>query len=212
MELEGFSASLQGLSIVIFVEKDEEAWVPWEFLSDSTTILICGKDIISHRIVRDSYPWNIIWSPTTSRDWSLIATIIKATSGPLTCVLDLGAPIPPYAFTEFLESRSLLSKLQIAKKGMIGAFGVPRAVIWSEGVSLGHRIEFLRSVHCKETEAAVTAAVSAATESNVQVMASDQGGTWKLYWIRPGDSWSLVKGLDKMAKCSLRTGVKLLEL
>jgi len=212
MELEGFSASLQGSSIVIMVETEEEAWVPWEFLSDGMTILLCGKEILSHRMVRDSYPWNIIWSPTTSRDWSMIATILKATAGPLTLVIDLGGPIPPFAFTEFLDSRPSLTKVQIAKKGTLGAFGTPRAVIWSSRVSLGQRMEFLRSVQCKETESAVVAAVTAATDSNVQVMACDQGGGWKLYWIRPGDSWSLVKELGKMAKCSLRTGMQLLEL
>jgi len=212
MELEGFSASLQGSSIVVVVEKEEEAWIPWEFLSDGMTILICGKEIPSHRILRDSYPWNIIWSPTTSRDWSMIATILKATAGPLTVVLDIGGPIPPFAFTEFLETRSSLTKVQIAKKGSLGAFGAPRAVIWSSGIPLGTRMEFLRSVHYKETETAVVAAVTAATDSHVQVMACDQGGGWKLYWIRPGDSWSLVKGLGDMAKCSLRTGMQMLEL
>lgn len=212
MELEGFSASLQGSSIVVLVEKEEEAWIPWEFLSEGMTMLICGKEIPSYRIVRDSYSWNIVWTPTTSRDWSMIATILKATVGPLTLVLDLGSPIPPFAFTEFLETRSSLTKIQIAKKGTLGAFGTPRVVIWSSGISLEQRMEFLRSVQCKETEAAVVAAVTAATDSNVQVMACDQGGGWKLYWIRPGDSWSLVKELGKMAKCSLRTGMQLLEL
>jgi hypothetical protein len=212
MELEGFSASLQGSSIVVMVEKEEEAWIPWEFLSEGMTILICGKEVPSHRIVRDSYPWNIVWTPTTSRDWSMIATILKATAGPLTLVIDLGGPIPPFAFTEFLDSRPLLTKLQIAKKGTIAAFGGPRAVIWSSEIPLATRMEFLRSVQCKETEAAVVAAVTAATDSHVQVMACDQGGGWKLYWIRPDDSWSLVKGLGDMAKCSLRTGMQLLEL
>jgi hypothetical protein len=211
MELEGFSASLQGYSIVVLVEKDEEAWIPWEFLSEGMMILICGKEIPSHRILRDSYSWNIVWTPTTSRDWSMIATILKATAGPLTIVLDLGSPIPPFAFTEFLETRSSLTKIQIAKKGTLGAFGTPRAVIWSSGISLEQRMDFLRSVQCKETESAVVAAVTAATDSNVQVMACDQGGGWKLYWIRAGDSWSLVKELGKMAKCSLRTGMQLLE-
>jgi len=210
MELEGFSASLQGYSIVVLVEKDEEAWIPWEFLSEGMMILICGKEIPSHRILRDSYSWNIVWTPTTSRDWSMIATILKATAGPLTIVLDLGSPIPPFAFTEFLETRSSLTKIQIAKKGTLGAFGTPRAVIWSSGISLEQRMDFLRSVQCKETESAVVAAVTAATDSNVQVMACDQGGGWKLYWIRAGDSWSLVKELGKMAKCSLRTGMQLL--
>jgi len=36
-------------------------------------------------------------------------------------------------------------------------------------------------------------------------------GTWKLYWIRPGDSWSLVKRLGETARGLLRTGMVLLD-
>jgi hypothetical protein len=210
MELEGFSSSLQGKSIVIVIEKEEDAWIPWECLTESTTILVCGKEPRKHRILRDSAPWSLIWSPSTSREWSMLATVIKAI-GSVILVLDLNAPLPPFAFIEFLESLPSVTKVQIVQKG-IGVFGTPHTVIWSEGVLIGSRMEVLQTLRYREGEAAVTAASAAAKESNVQLMASQEEGAWKLYWIRPADSWMLIKQVEEFARCSLRTGMKLLDL
>jgi hypothetical protein len=57
----------------------------------------------------------------------------------------------------------------------------------------------------------MTAAVAAVIESNVCIIAAKEDGRWKLYWIRPADSWALVKRLGEFARCSLRTGMLLLE-
>ena len=211
MELEGFSASLQGTTIV-FVEREEDAWIPWECLPEGMTILLCGKEVRTHRMVRDSASWSLIWSPTSSREWSMLATVLKA-AGPVILVLDLGAPIPPFAFTEFLETLPSVTKVQLAYAGSsLGIFGPVRSVIWSDTISVAARMEVLQTLRYKEGDAAVAAAVTAAKESHVQLMASQVEGSWKLYWIRPADSWSLVKGLGGTARGLLRTGMVLLDL
>ena len=213
MELEGFSTSLQGLSVVLFVEKEEEAWVPWECVPEGMSILLCGKAPLTHRIVRDSYPWSSIWSPSTSREWSILATVLKAITGPITLVLDLDGPVPPFAFTEFLESLPSVTKFQIVKKGSsLGMLGHAHAIIWSDAISISSRMDVLQTLRYKEGEGAITAAVTAARDSKVLLMASDCEGSWKLYWIKPADSWVFVKRLGEFARCSLRTGMALLEL
>jgi hypothetical protein len=211
MELEGFSASLKGTTLVL-VEREEDAWIPWECLPEGMTILLCGKEVRTHRLVRDSASWSLIWSPTSSREWSLLATILKAI-GPVTLVLDLDALIPPFAFTEFLDTLPSVMKVQLAYVGSsLGIFGPPNTVIWSDSISIAARMEVLQTLRYKEGEAAVAAAVNAAKDSKVQLMASQVEGSWKLYWIRPADSWSLVKGLGGTARGLLRTGMVLLDI
>jgi hypothetical protein len=211
MELEGFSASLKGTTIVL-VEREEDAWIPWECLPEGMTVLLCGREVRTHRLLRDSSPWSLIWSPSSSREWSLLATVLKA-AGPVTLVLDLDAPNPSFAFTEFLDTLPSVTKVQLAYVGSsLGIFGPPNTVIWSDTVSVAARMEVLQTLRYKEGEGTVAAAVNAAKESKVQLMASQVEGTWKLYWIRPADSWSLVKGLGGIARGLLRTGMVLLDL
>jgi hypothetical protein len=120
----------------------------------------------------------------------------------------LGAPIPPFAFTEFLDTLPLLTKIQIATPGTsLGVFGHPTSILWSEGVSLESRMEAIRTVSLE----AVTAATTAVKDSKVQLLASKLEGSWKLYWIRSADSWALVKRLGETAKGLLHTGLLLLE-
>ena len=196
----------------MLVEREEDAWIPWECLPEGMTILLCGKEPRTHRLVRDSASWNLIWSASSSREWSLLATVLKA-AGPVTLVMDLGAPIPPFAFTEFLETLPSITKVQLAYIGSsLGIFGAPTTVIWSDSISVAARMEVLQTLRYKEGEAAVAAAVNAARDSNVQLMISQVEGTWKLYWIRPADSWSLVKGLGGTARGLLRTGMVLLDI
>ena len=211
MELEGFSASLKGTTLVL-VEREEDAWIPWECLPEGMTVLLCGKEVRTHRLVRDSVSWSLIWSPTRSREWSMLATVLKA-AGPVTLVMDLGAPVPSFAFTEFIETLPSVTKVQITYVGSsLGIFGAPNTVIWSNSISVAARMEVLQTLRYKEGEAAVAAAVNAAKESHVQLMASQVEGSWKLYWIRPGDSWSLVKRLGETARGLLRTGMVLLDI
>jgi hypothetical protein len=209
MELEGFNTSLQGTTFAIVVDREEEVWIPWECLpQEGIYILLCGKEGRTHKVLQHSYSWNLVWSPTTSKEWSMLATVLKAMTGPIMLVLDLGAPIPPFAFTEFLETLPMLTKIQIATPGTsLGVFGHPTSILWSDSISLESRMEAIRTVSME----AITAATNAVKDSNVQLLASNLEGSWKLYWIRSADSWALVKRLDESARCSLRTGMLLLE-
>ena len=209
MELEGFNTSLQGTTVAIVVDREEEVWIPWECLvQEGIHILLCGKESRSHKVLQYSYSWNLVWSPTTSKEWSMLATVLKAMTGPIMLVLDLGAPIPPFAFTEFLDTLPMLTKIQIATPGTsLGVFGHPTSIFWSDGVSLESRMEAIRTVSLE----AVTAATTAVKDSKVQLLASNLEGSWKLYWIRSADSWALVKRLGETAKGLLHTGLLLLE-
>jgi hypothetical protein len=213
MELEGFTGSFHGKTVVVFVEREEEAWVPWECLPDGMTVLLCGKIPRTHRMVRDGSSWSSIWSPSSSREWSILATVLKAAGGPIILVLDLDAPLPPFAFTEFLESLSSITKVYLAKQGSaVGVFGHPHAVIWSDGCSVSARKETLYALRYSVNEETIAAAITAAIESKVYLMASTCDGSWKLYWIRPSDSWLMVKGLGETARGLLRTGMALLDI
>lgn len=223
MELEGFNGSLKGSSTVLIVEREEEAWIPWEVLSqEAYMILLCGKDsgMRQGSIASLAHSWNMILTPTSSRDWSLLATILKSSVQPVLLVLDLGAPIPPFAFVEFLDSlqdRSI-ARLHIAKMGApLGAFGHADAIIWSQNVPLLARMEVLQALPVRRhgrfegSRDTVEAALNASKESKVQLMVSDYEGHWTLYWIRAEDSWALVKGLAERGKGLIRTGLALLD-
>jgi len=213
MELEGFTASLQGKIVAMIVEKEEDCWLPYEFLPEGFTVLLCGKEPRSHRMLRDSTPWSVIWSPTTSREWSMLATIIKAAAaagGHVLLVVDLDAPLPPIPFLEFLETLSSVTLIQLVRTGT--PIGHPSAILWANSCSVASRVNVLRTLGCVEHGDSMTAAVAAVIESNVCIIAAKEDGRWKLYWIRPADSWALVKRLDESAKCSLRTGMALLDL
>lgn len=218
MELEGFNGSLKGSSTVLIVEREEEVWIPWEVLSqEAYMILLCGKD---SGMLHLAHSWNMILTPTSSRDWSFLATILKSSVQPVLLVLDLGAPVPPFAFVEFLDSlqdRSI-ARLHIAKVGApLGAFGHADALIWSQNVPLLARMEVLQALPTRRhgrfegSRDTVEAALNASKESKVQLMVSDYEGRWSLYWIRAEDSWALVKGVQERGKGLIRTGLALLE-
>jgi hypothetical protein len=74
------------------------------------------------------------------------------------------------------------------------------------------RKETLYALRYSVNEETIAAAITAAIESKVYLMASTCDGSWKLYWIRPSDSWLMVKGLGETARGLLRTGMALLDI
>lgn len=213
MELEGFNSSLDGTTVAVLVETETDVWIPWECITGGFTVLLCGKEPRVCRLLRDSIPWSLIWSPSTSREWSMLATVLKAAVQPIVVVSDLLAPVPPIAFVEFLETLPSCTKVQMVQNGTtVGLLGHPTTILWANGCSMTSRMEVLRSIGSAEREETMAAAVAAAIESSVNVVVSRAEGAWKLYWIRPADSWALVKRLDESARCSLRTGMALLDL
>jgi hypothetical protein len=213
MELEGFNSSLDGTTVAVLVETDTDVWIPWECITGGFTVLLCGKEPRACRLLRDGMSWSLIWSPSTSREWSMLATVLKAAVQPIVVVSDLLAPVPPIAFVDFLETLPACTKVQMVQNGTtVGLLGHPTTILWANGCSMTSRMEVLRSIGSVEREETMAAAVAAAVESSVNVVVSRAEGAWKLYWIRPADSWALVKRLGETARGLLRTGITLLDL
>lgn len=102
MEIEGFGVSLVGRST--WVHGDERTLIPWEFLQNSQYALrILVRPEGAASVADIEKPWTCVWSPTSARDWSCIATVLRSAAG-APCLLVLEAVVPPPNFWGFLES------------------------------------------------------------------------------------------------------------
>lgn len=105
MELSGFGASLVGRSLFVHASPGD-AWIPWEFISGTQyagKILITGTSTTIHRVEAENL-WTVIYRPSTTKDWSCLATIITGLGHSVLLTFDSSCPKPPEAFLRFLDS------------------------------------------------------------------------------------------------------------
>lgn len=212
MELEGFGASLNGTSIFLCC-KEEEAWIPWEFLSGHTHRILVASVQPTLRIVEAENDWTAIFRPHSIKEWSCIATIVRSLPSPVLLVFDFGHPPPPDTFVAFLESTP-------CTRIWIGSIpGMPDAVFFperkddvTEAYTLLTRLGSRKShgpwkgMRASEWEHLVRTTV----ESGLGLVLSDIGEReWTLFWHKVSDSNS--DDLFSKGKRWLHTGLSILD-
>jgi hypothetical protein len=121
MELEGLGVSLVGRSIWSYKDPTVPfSGIPWEFIQGTNyaiRILIHGGSK-SLRMAEAERNWTCIWIPTSQRDWSCLATIVRSVGvGSCLLVFDHVVGIP-HTFWSFLdtvqrEGRTVLTRVWI---------------------------------------------------------------------------------------------------
>jgi len=228
MDLEGFGTSLLG-RVLFIAASASDVWLPSEFLSGpfTYTLLITGPNPRLRRLEAD-YLWSAVLRPTTAKEWSCIATLIRAMGGSLLLVFDVEAPPASEAFVSFLESvvaegRTTLTRVWCGVGTRIPA--IPDAIFFPLLRTMEHRQEAYellkrlpgRAEHGPWTPLPFedwTSLLDATIASGYGLLMSDVGEVrWTLFWHRIEDSLEgghedrFQKGLSW-----IQTGTRLLEL
>lgn len=230
MELEGFGASLVGRAIYVCAPP-EKAWIPHEFISGTTyncRICISGhpKNV---RLIDTADGWNAVFHPSSSRDWSCIATMIQSMGPQVLLVFDSYAPPAPASFITFLDNcvssgRVILTRIWIGTHVEIPC--IPDAILFPvfSGSGVGaatEAYEMMRRLPGRGGHGAWSAPnldewnvlVKATAEGHLGIMISDVGEhNWSLFWHKVEDSHLGTPGSNLlMAKILLGSGMKLLD-
>jgi hypothetical protein len=229
MELEGFGTSLIGRAIYVCTPP-ENAWIPYEFISGTTyncRICVSGhaKNI---RIVDTADSWNAVFHPSSSRDWSCIATMIQSMGPQVLLVFDSYAPVPPPSFITFLENCISSGRIQLTRV-WIGTHVeipcIPDAILFpvfhTTGGAASDAYEMMRRLPGRAGHGPWNAPnldewsvlVKATSDGRLGIMISDIGETaWSLFWHKVEDSYLGTPGANiANARILLGTGMKLLE-
>jgi hypothetical protein len=186
MELQGFGGSLVGKTIWGV----GDPWVPWEFLQDiKCRVLLRGA---SSALAAISDNWTYSIAPETAKDWSCVATILKALSASTSVLVawcDDVAMSP--AALRFLEGLPITRLMMGSRAPAL----VPDAVLFSKDCGTARSIcERLpaRGGHgpcaLPPTEA-WTELVASLHDSSMCLMVTDvEDKAWTLYWYKPADS------------------------
>jgi hypothetical protein len=230
MELEGFGASLVGRAVYVCAPP-EKAWIPYEFISGTTyncRICISGhpKNI---RLIDTSEGWNAVFHPSSSRDWSCIATMIQSMGPQVLLVFDSYAPVPPSTFITFLDNcvtagRVVLTRIWIGTHVEIPC--IPDAIlfpVFGPGITgaATEAYEMMRRLPARNNHGTWSAPnldewgvlVKATADGHLGIMISDIGEhAWSLFWHKVEDSHLGTPGSNLLhARLLLGTGMKLLE-
>lgn len=215
MELEGFGTSLTGYSLYIPC-REHEAWIPWEFLSGHISRVLVTSDTPSIRLVEAENTWNAVFRPTTPKEWSCIATVVRNLVGPTLLVFD-GSPSPPDAFLPSIEQCT--TKIWIGNHASIPV--IPDAIFFPvlrERITEAYNI--LTQLPGRNSHGAwkgMSASewsllITTTTGSELGIVVSDVGESeWVLFWHNPSDSLD-VELCKKRGISWLQTGVHMMEL
>ena len=220
MELEGFSTSLVGRSIYVYA-KPEESWIPYEFVSGaqySCKLLIRGAAM---SVAEAENEWAAVFRPSGPKDWSMIATMIRSSAGPVLLAFD--SVKPPESFITFLDTtlatgRNLLTRIWIGVGIEIPC--IPDAIFFPP-VALAQQTVIYdmlarlpaRGMHGPWRKLSATDWISvcrATTASGLGMVVSDvEESEWSLYWHKVADS-AVPSGL-KQGLALVRAGATILE-
>lgn len=226
MELEGFGASLVGRALYV-VADSEHAWLPIEFISGTayaSRILITGEGA-GLRLLEAEHTWNAIFRPS-GREWSVIATMIRAAGGPVLLTIDSYAPALPASFISFMDS--ILAEGRTLTRVWVGTHieipAIPDAILFPplhDPFRATAAYEMLRRLPGRGGHGAWAAMsttewgalVEATGKSDLGILISDIGEReWTLFWHKIADSVAEGHGvLMKRGLIWLRSGALLLE-
>lgn len=213
MEVQGFGGNLTGKTIWVH----QQSWVPWEFLHGITCrVLLQGSE---PSLVGFVDPWHYTMTPKTAKDWSCIATVLKAlstSSGSVLVAWDSTLVVPP-TFIRFVES------LPVTRLMMSGAESPP---LFPDALFFSADTADVKSI-CEHMPSRgghgpyVAPAVESWNElvrtlgsSGMSLMLTDVGETaWTLFWYKREDSQVLTAAEAKeRVKSLLHAANRVLEL
>lgn len=218
MEIEGFGASLVGQCVYVCAGADS-VWIPWEFVTSRYTgkILVCGTDG-TRSILAVGNDWTVLFSPTNSKDWSAIATLLKMLGNTILLAFDVGVE-PPSSFLAYVDSllsdgRIVITRIYCGKQGIPV---VPDAILFpyeAQGIyEICARLPAVRN-HGPWNPMATTdfnTLLTTATSNKVGVVISDVGESgWTLFWHRIEDS-RIDNGAKRFLPALLRCATRLVE-
>lgn len=228
MELEGLGSSLIGKALYVYTHPNQ-AWIPWEFISGTpynAKIFLTGPGG-GVRCVEAEHNWTAVFSPMTSRDWSCIATIIRALGPNVLLVFDNHVSAPTPGFITFLdncveEGRMLLTRIWIGQHLTIPT--IPDAIFFPPTTDT-HFIHEMHGVLSRlpgrnqhgvwsgMDVSSWEALVRATTNSQLGIVCTDIGeAEWLLFWHKISDSRAENNGvLMKRALVWMHTGMKMME-
>lgn len=192
MELEGFGTSLTGKAIYVYCTHTE-AWIPWEFISGHTsTILITSGAIKS---LEAEHTWTAVFRPSSIKEWSCIATVLRALPGPILLTFDIGSAEAPDAFLTFIDSL-VLTRIWVGKGISIPT--IPDAIFFPvlrEGLAETYNLLTRlpgRNAHgpwkCMN-QLEWSSLVETTVRSELGLVLSDVGESdWTLFWHKISDS------------------------
>jgi hypothetical protein len=209
MEIEGFGSPLTGHTVWIV----RDAWIPWEFIPQTPCrMLLTG----SAATTVYGEPWTYILYPTTQKDWSCAATILKAFgSGVVAWTSDL---IIPPSFLRFLESGTYT-------RIMMGYTTEPP--LFPDAIFFPHSktpdplvLSICKAMPSRKGHAGYTVhsqwddIVTMVGDSGMSLLITDVEETkWTLFWYKRSDSTQLTETTGKAQALQLiKAATSLLEM
>ncbi len=231
MEIEGFGASLVGHAIYVCANQDE-AWIPMEFVSGtsySCKILVTGDGQGTKeglRFLEAEHSWNAIFRPSTPKDWSALATVLRGVGPTILLVFDTYSPKIPSSFISYMDSivtdgRTVITRIWLGEHVEMPT--IPDAIFYPVLRNATHAQEVFTMIgHLPERrnhgpftigQSEWLAIVKATQDSNLGLLISDIGErSWSLFWHNVRDSRSENPNtLLKRGLAWLKTGAALLE-
>jgi len=203
MELEGFGASLIGRAIYVHADV-QNAWIPWEFILGTTYScrMLIGSEHGGVNRIEIENPWSFVIKPKSGKDWSCIATILRAMSGSVLLTFDIGCPRPSDSFVQFLDALVAEGKIVLTRiwLGMdVDIPTIPDAIFFPVDIvtTCSDIYDMLvrlpgRGGHdpWKKMSASEWKALTDTTmQSKLGIVLSDIGETeWTLFWHKLSDS------------------------
>jgi len=189
MELQGFGGSFIGKTLWVH----GDPWVPWEFLPDiKCRVLLRG---LSDPSVSISENWTYSIAPENTKDWSCVATILKALSASTSVLVAWSNDVSMSpAAARFLEGLPV-TRLMI---GPGAPALLPDAVLFSKDCatarSLCERLP-ARAGHgpcVLPPPDAWAELIGSLAESSMCLLVTDvDDKAWTFYWHKPADSSTL---------------------
>lgn len=225
MELHAFEHSLMNKSICLIVKDESECYIPWEFLhapdAFSHKLLITNKTNKYKNLVI-SNEWNSVWNIGSQKDWSCIATTLKAHSGHLLLVFDVNCPERPTSFLNFIQNlidvdHKSITRIEMIKLGQ--HIGFYDTLFWSAGHdskniynTIVHFVSNNSHVRFDHDLEMIESFVNAANKEHTEIVMSYEGTYhYRLYWSRREDSFLDHSEIIKKAYSYIRSSMNTLD-
>ncbi len=225
MELTGFDSSLMNKKVGMIVQDEDECYIPWEFLHSADSFnhrLLITNSNNKYKNLLVGNDWNSVWTIGSNKDWSCIATTLKAHTGHLLLVYDVNCPEPPYSFLNYIEQLIEVDHKSITIISMIKLGQSLRfcdALFWSVGhdpkniyTTITNFVSNNGHISFKYSYDVVQSLVEAAYKENAELVLSYEGAfDYRLYWSKKEDSFLDHSELAKKAHTYIRSAVNVID-
>jgi len=208
LQLEGFGCDIKGSVSMIICENSSSAlWIPHEFIGAemTTTVFLYGEHSDGTRGLLACEPWSIIMcmaGAAGSRNWSLLATMIKHMVGPVMLVVAPDVSVPAALVPHISEGTTMLVYRWMAEVGnlpmTVSSVFFPLTVQVNQIVGIQRAV--WRGMPLRTSEQNLTFIVQETRPQGLCLVASTlEGAVVNLAWYKVKDSNSIVVDVHKNA-------------